>query len=106
VKRPVQVLQQLINIFSARCIAARRLAFSLARDSAHALNIEWPRMNTDEHRSKLTKTLGDLGGSKSQVLTVGSIASRGSEITESTPRGASAVNDSTIDDGCLSGHIV
>jgi len=49
VKRPVQVLQQLINIFSARCIAARRLAFSLARDSAHALNIEWPRMNTDEH---------------------------------------------------------
>jgi hypothetical protein len=43
VKRPVQVLQQLVDIFSARCITARRLAFSLARDSAHALNSETNR---------------------------------------------------------------
>jgi hypothetical protein len=32
-KTPVEVHQQFVNILSARCMATRRLAFSLVRDS-------------------------------------------------------------------------
>jgi hypothetical protein len=35
--------------FSARCIAAKRLAFSLVNDSMHALNSETKRCGCGDH---------------------------------------------------------
>ncbi len=51
-------------------------------------------MNADERRSKPAKTLGNLGGSKSQVMTVGSIVASnqmtGVCVSSPAPRNESA----------------
>ena len=39
----VEAVQQIVDVLSARSIAAKRLAFSLARDSAHARKSEMNR---------------------------------------------------------------
>jgi hypothetical protein len=61
VKRPVQILQQLVDTFLSALHRSQATGFSLARDSAHALKIEmksYSRTIASSIRSPPFTTLG------------------------------------------------